>query len=128
MTGKMSHNLSIVRLENICHLITDGKHGDCQNEDDSGYFFISAKDINNGEIQYDNARQITQEDFLETHKRTRLEPLDILVTNSGTIGRVAIAKDVETTAKTTFQKSVAILKPVKERVHPRWLFYYVSPK
>ncbi len=115
-----------VRLDSVCHLITDGKHGDCKNEDGSGYFFISAKDINNGAIQYDNARQITQQDFLETHRRTQLEPLDILLTNSGTIGRLAIAKDIEATQKTTFQKSVAILKPNQQHVYPRWLFYYLQ--
>jgi type I restriction enzyme S subunit len=32
-------------LGNLCSLITDGKHGDCINEDNSGYYFISCKDV-----------------------------------------------------------------------------------
>ena len=28
-------------LGDLCSLITDGKHGDCRNEDNSGYYFIS---------------------------------------------------------------------------------------
>ena len=99
--------------------ITDGKHGDCVNESGSGYYFISCKDIANGNINYENARQITKKDFLETHKRTVLEPNDILVTNSGTIGRMAFVKDIPLTYRTTFQKSVAIVKPDSNKILPR---------
>lgn len=111
------------RLQNLCSLITDGKHGDCANQDNSGYYFLSAKDVSDGKLYYGNARQITKEDFLDTHKRTRLEPFDILLTNSGTIGRMAIAPNNELTSRTTFQKSVAILKPIQEKVVPHFLYY-----
>jgi len=113
-------------LQAITDFITDGKHGDCQNQDDSGFYFISSKDINNGNINYHDARQITENDFLETNKRTRFEPDDILLTNSGTIGRMAIAKNINETKRTTFQKSVAIIKPNKKRALPLWLYYYLK--
>lgn len=113
-------------LGNLCHLITDGKHGDCNDAENSGYFFISAKDIRDGRICYEDARQIAESDFAETHRRTDLKPGDILLTNSGTIGRLAIADDIEITPKTTFQKSVAILKPKREKVLSRFLYYYLS--
>jgi type I restriction enzyme S subunit len=99
------------KLGEVCSLITDGKHGDCENEANSGYYFLSAKDVYNNTLHYENARQITKIDFEETHRRTNLNPGDVLITNSGTIGRMAIAPDDEKTFKTTFQKSVAILKP-----------------
>lgn len=118
------------KLEDIAINITDGKHGDCKNEEHSGFYFISCKDVHDGEIHYDNARQITEKDFIDTHKRTMLEPNDILVTNSGTIGRMALVKDIPQTYKTTFQKSVAIIKPNKKIVRPIYLYYsllnYVS--
>lgn len=111
------------RLEDITINITDGKHGDCKPEDNSGYFFISCKDVHDGIIDYSNARQITQKDFIDTHKRTQLEPNDILITNSGTIGRMALVKDIPETYRTTFQKSVAIVKPDCSRVLPGFLYY-----
>ena len=110
-------------LQELCLNITDGKHGDCENEENSGYYFISCKDIFDGQINYKNARQITKADFEETHKRTMLEVDDILLTNSGTIGRMAFVTDREATTKTTFQKSVAIIKPDKQKVLPRYLYY-----
>lgn len=106
--------------------ITDGKHGDCRGKDDSGYYFISCKDIREGQIHYEDARQIIEEDFWNTHKRTRLEPDDILVTNSGTIGRMAFVRDVPLTYRTTFQKSVAIVKPDKTKIFPKYLYYQLQ--
>ena len=112
-------------LQELCLNITDGKHGDCENEENSGYYFISCKDIFDGQINYKNARQITKADFEETHKRTMLEVDDILLTNSGTIG-MAFVTDREATTKTTFQKSVAIIKPDKQKVLPRYLYYQLQ--
>lgn len=113
-------------LGEACSLITDGKHGDCRDEDNSGYYFISAKDVRDGRIHYQGARQIAQDDFAETHRRTDLKPGDLLITNSGTIGRMAIAAEDERTFKTTFQKSVAVLKPRAEQVLSRFLYYYLN--
>lgn len=113
-------------LGNLCNMITDGKHGDCINEEGSGYFFISAKDVNNGRVNYENARQITESDFQETHRRTDLQPGDILLTNSGTIGRLAIASDDDKTVRTTLQKSVAVLKPKKDIILSSYLYYSLS--
>ena len=44
-------------LGEICSLITDGKHGDCRNEEGSGYYFLSVKDVFDDRLVYDNARQ-----------------------------------------------------------------------
>lgn len=121
----MSDQWSSVKLEEVCAQITDGKHGDCQDEDGSRFYFISCKDVADGKINYDNARQITKADFIDTHRRTKLEPFDILITNSGTIGRMAVVPNSELTSRTTFQKSVAILKPIQHRVEPRFLYYRI---
>lgn len=110
-------------LSALTHLITDGKHGDCVDQLDSSYYFISAKDVRDGKINYKEARQITRADFEDTHRRTKLEPNDILITNSGTIGRMAIVQDSELTRRTTFQKSVAIIKPNKRFIEPKFLYY-----
>lgn len=115
--------MKIVKLQDITLNITDGKHGDCESEDNSGYYFVSCKDVRDGNICYENARQITERAFAETHNRTLLEPNDILITNSGTIGRMALVKDIPETYKTTFQKSVAIVKPNQALMRPDYLYY-----
>ena len=76
------------------------------------------------EINYDNVRQIEEEDFIETNKRTKLESEDILIANTGhTIGKMLFVKESEFVKRTTFQKSVAIVKPNKEIVNSSFLYY-----
>jgi len=99
------------RLGEVTSLVTDGKHGDCRNEKESGYFFLSAKDLQMNKFVYGGARQIAFDDFKETHNRTNLEPGDLCVVNTGaTIGKTVIAPHSPMTRKTTFQKSVAVVK------------------
>jgi type I restriction enzyme S subunit len=126
MSAKELSDWATKKLEDVCSQITDGKHGDCQDEPDSGFYFLSCKDVANGKLNYAGARQITEADFHDTHRRTKLEPSDILITNSGTIGRMAVAPDNDLTCRTTFQKSVAILKPIASRVDPSFLYYGIQ--
>jgi len=123
MLSKKNIDWKSEKLEDICAQITDGKHGDCQDEPNSGFYFLSCKDVANGKLNYEGARQITEADFLDTHRRTKLAPDDVLITNSGTIGRMAIVPNNELTLRSTFQKSVAILKPIRSRVEPSFLYY-----
>jgi type I restriction enzyme S subunit len=108
-------------LEQLTLNITDGKHGDCRPSPDSGYFFVSVKDIKDGQIDYREARQIDRDDFMEVHRRTKLEVGDVLITNSGTIGRTAVIAATPELERTTFQKSVAIVKPRSERLESTYL-------
>ena len=116
------------KLKDITLTITDGKHGDCKNHDGSGYYFISCKDVYDETIHYENARQIAEDDFRDADRRTNLAAYDILITNSGTIGRMALVKDIPETRKTTFQKSVAIVRADTSQVVPNYLYYLLKSK
>lgn len=113
----------IKKLYEITSNITDGKHGDCEPDRNSKCYFISAKDIGELGINYLGARRITKDSYIESHQRTQLAINDILITNSGTIGKMCIVKNIP--YETTFQKSVAIIKPKSDVVIPRFLFYYL---
>jgi len=113
---------NVEALGKLTTKITDGKHGDCSDEKDSGYYFISAKDVNHGIVNYQNSRQINKKEFDEVHRRTDLKSGDIVMVNTGaTIGRVAIVRDDKRNNRTTFQKSVAIIKLDKQALNPTFL-------
>jgi type I restriction enzyme S subunit len=119
-------NWVLCRLGDISTLITDGKHGDAIAQPNSGYYFLSAKDVQNGKLQYDNARQITYEDFFETHRRTNLEAGDLCIVNTGaTIGKTALVDNSELTPKTTFQKSVAVIKVLNQFTNMKYVEYFM---
>ena len=110
-----------VRLQDITTLITDGKHGNCRDELNSGYYFLSAKDIKNGSLIYDFAREINFKEFNEVHQRTDLQAGDLCVVNTGaTVGKTAVVTEDPKTNRTTFQKSVAVLKVPSQLIN---IFY-----
>ena len=121
-----------VRLGDITIQMYDGKHGDCKDEENSGYYFISVKDLNDFEINYKNARQITKSDFEANYQRTLLENGDTIYANTGdTIGKSLFVIDNTLAKYTSFQKSIAVIKPDKKQVNPRYLFYllkYLTPQ
>lgn len=113
-----------LELGNITDLITDGKHGNCNDEPNSGYYFISAKDIFDDNINYNRVREIPKREFEEVDKRTNLQAGDLVMVNTGaTIGKLAIARDIPETRRTTFQKSVAVIKVKREKIDTVFLKY-----
>lgn len=114
-------------LGRITKSIFDGKHGDCEDKPGSGCYFISVKDLRDYEIDYSNAREITEIDFAQNYVRTNLENGDTIYANTGdTIGKSLFVQDNPLASKTSFQKSVAILKPDTEYVEPRYLYYLMK--
>jgi type I restriction enzyme S subunit len=56
---------------------------------DHGIFFISPKDfIDNGEIDFQNAKKISEEDFERISRKCKPETGDLLFSRIGTIGKV----------------------------------------
>ncbi|MFK0572236.1 restriction endonuclease subunit S [Endozoicomonas sp.] len=109
-------------LGELTSLVTDGKHGDCKDEEGSGYYFLSAKNIRKSKLCLVGSREINYPEFAEVHRRTDLKPGDVLLVNTGaTIGKVAIAPDSDYVYKSTLQKSVAVIKPKKELLNNQFL-------
>lgn len=121
------------KLSEITLNLIDGKHGGCDEQKNSGYYFVSVKDLKFNYIDYLNVKQISKEDFDDVNRRTKLEVGDTIYANSGdTIGKsVFIDENSINVNKTTFQKSVAILKPDTKYIIPKYLFYllkYETPR
>ena len=110
-------------LKEVCNKITDGKHGGCEQVADSGYYYVGAREIYDGEIHYDTAPQITYEDFAKDYRRCNIEQGDMVIVNTGaTIGKSAIASS-PLTERTLLQKSVALIKVKTEVISAEFLRY-----
>ena len=118
-----SHSFRKDILKNLCHKITDGKHGGCKQEVGTGRYFVGAREIYDDTVHYETAPEITVTEFKKDYKRCNIEKGDFLIVNTGaTIGKSAIATD-ERTEHTLLQKSVALLKVKRELIHPIFLKY-----
>ena len=114
-------------LKEVCHKITDGKHGGCEQEADSGYYYVGAREIYDGVIHYDTAPQITYADFAKDYRRCNIEQGDMVSVNTGaTIGKSAIASS-PLTERTLLQKSVALIKVKTDVISAKFLrFCYMA--
>ena len=121
-----------MKLKDITLSIFDGKHGDCKDKDGSGVYFISVKDLKEYEIDYSKARQIDEIEFEQNYNRTNLAVGDTIYANTGdTIGKRLYVVDNPLVTKTSFQKSVAVVKPNQSVVDPKYLYYllkYETPR
>ncbi|WP_295918102.1 restriction endonuclease subunit S [Anaerovibrio lipolyticus] len=111
--------------EVCCTKITDGTHKTPKysTKEDGGIPFISAKDVTKGMICWDNIKYIVPELHEELYKRLAPQRDDVLLAKNGTTGVAAI---VETDMIFDLYVTLAVLRPNKEKVYPRFLLNIVN--
>ena len=108
-----------VKLQLLTTKITDGTHFTPDYTKD-GIPFVSVKDIYNGKVHFTNTKYISNEDHEILIKRCKPEKGDILMTKSGTIGRLAVVSD---TREFSLFVSVALIKQRRELINSQYLLY-----
>lgn len=92
--------------EEICNCITDGEHS-TPRRCDEGIYLLSARNVLNHCLQLNDVDYIDKEEYERIAKRIVPEENDILISCSGSVGRVCkVPKDI----KFQMVRSVAILK------------------
>lgn len=110
---------SDVSLAEACLHITDGSHNPPKAAP-IGFPMLSARNIQERQIIFENFRWITEADFVVEDARTRISDGDVLLTIVGTIGRTAVVH--EGLPKFCVQRSVAVLK-ANDAIVPKYLAY-----
>ena len=99
------------KLGDVLKLLKDGTHGS-HKDVTNGHYLLSAKNIKDGRIFWDKTdRIISDEDYKKIHSTFKINKGDVLLTIVGSIGETAIFNVSE---EITFQRSVAILRPIDE--------------
>jgi type I restriction enzyme, S subunit len=112
--------VSVPLIEVVTKLV-DGSHNPPPKQS-SGRPMLSARNIENNQIVFDEFRLIADVDFEREHARTRVSPGDVLLTIVGTIGRSAVVG--AGFDGFTLQRSVAVLTP--KGVLPKYLMYQLQ--
>lgn len=108
-------------LSSITTKITDGSHNPPKGVTFSEYIMASSKNVNDV-LNLNDVRYLSKEDFDRENKRTDIQEGDVLFTIVGTIGRTYVFKS----EKMVFQRSVAVIKPKKNKINPIYLKYFLS--
>lgn len=106
------------KLEQVCSKITDGEHATPKRVSD-GIFLLSARNILNHKINLLDVDYIDDDEYNRISKRIIPKENDILISCSGSIGRVC---RVPENLKFQMVRSVAILQ-LKDNVNPIFIEY-----
>lgn len=115
-----SADIPLVPLETVCNLISDGTHH-TPTYLERGVAFLSVKNVSRptGKIDFSDIKFISQKQHDEISKRSKPEMGDILYTKIG--ATYGVAKTVETNREFSIFVSLALLKPKRERILPKYL-------
>lgn len=108
--------------EDICTCITDGEHATPKRSEDQGIYLLSARNVLNHALQLNDVDYIDENEYLRISKRVIPEQNDILVSCSGSVGRVC---RVPANIKFQMVRSVAILKLNKD-INPIFMEWLID--
>jgi len=114
---KLPRGWEWTRLDKLCSKITDGAHH-TPTYIPSGVAFLSVKDVSSGWLDFSSTKFISREEHEELSARCSPQLGDILLTKVGTTG---IAVAVDTDREFSLFVSVALLKPIRNKVDVDWL-------
>ena len=99
--------------------VRDGTH-DSPKYQNTGHPFVTSKNIKDGFINYDDIQFISDEDFNEINKRSKVDVNDILMGMIGTIGNTALIR----TEPDFAIKNVALIKDTKQ-INYLYLYHFL---
>ena len=108
-------------LQEVCHKITDGTH-QTPKYFDSGYIFLSSKNVTTGKIDWENIKYIDEAQHLKMYKRLKPQKNDILLAKNGTTGVAAI---VDVDKVFDIYVSLALLRPT-ETIYPYYFLHFIN--
>jgi type I restriction enzyme S subunit len=119
--GVASIGSRMVKLEEVADKITDGEHL-TPKRTNSGIKLLSARNVRDGFLDLVDVDYIGLEEYQRINKRCNPEYGDVLISCSGTIGRVAV---VQTHEPFSLVRSVALVKPKRHILRPVYLEHYL---
>jgi type I restriction enzyme S subunit len=94
------------RVRDLADKVTDGEHI-TPRRTDSGFYLLSARNIQNGYLDLSNVDYVPQDEYERIRKRCNPEEGDILISCSGSIGRICrVPKELDF----VMVRSVAVVK------------------
>lgn len=115
--GEAAARYPTLKLEDVCSLITDGEH-QTPLRSDSGVKLLSARNIRNGKLDFSDVDFVPMEEFARIGRRCAPVRGDVLISCSGSIGRVAV---VDTDEPLAMVRSAAMARPIQSKVRPFYL-------
>ena len=106
-----------VKCQNICYKITDGEHSTPERSE-TGHYLLSARNVTNEGIVLNDVDYVPTHEFLRIRNRCDPSIGDILISCSGSVGRVAL---VDKNDAYSMVRSAAMIRPCNENLSPHYM-------
>lgn len=117
--GEIPEEWEVLKIQDFALKVTDGEHK-TPKRTEFGELLLSARNIRNNMLDLSNVDYVSQEELEKITKRCNPEEGDILISCSGTIGRVCV---VPKGTKFGLVRSVALVKIDKNTTNSKFLMY-----
>lgn len=108
-------------LESVASKVTDGEH-QTPRRTETGIKLLSARNVRDGYLDFDDVDYIDEEEYSRISRRCNPERGDILISCSGSIGRVAA---IDTDEPLGMVRSAALVKPDFAKIRSKYLEAYL---
>ncbi len=115
--GGIPKDWEVVTVADIATDVTDGDHHTPERSD-SGVFLLSARNVLNGYLALEDVDFVPEHEYQRMIRRCNPEPGDILISCSGTIGRVC---EVPVNFRCVLVRSAALVKLERTRCQSRFI-------
>lgn len=112
---------NLMPVTQFCDSVRDGTH-ETPKPIEKGYKLVTGKHIKGGQIDSSDAYFISEEEYRKINSRSLVEQWDVLMSMIGTVGEVAVVKDIPNYAI----KNVALFKCGGSELKGKWLAYYLQ--
>ena len=89
------------------------------------YFLVTGTEFNNGRIDWGSCHYVDESRYVQD-KYIQVKMDDVLVTKDGTIGKVALIRDLPRPA--TLNSGVFVIRPIDNAFHPAFFYYLLCSK
>jgi type I restriction enzyme, S subunit len=111
-------------IDGVAMQVTDGEHL-TPKRTTTGIKLLSARNIRDGYLDFQDVDYVGPEEYERIKRRCNPSPGDVLISCSGTIGRVAL---VETNESFSLVRSVALVRPKTSIVGSKFLEHYLRTR
>lgn len=101
--------------------VKDGTH-DSPKQCENGHYLITSKHLKNSFIDFDSAYKISNEDFVNVNKRSKVDKHDILITMIGTVGNLYYVGNEPNYAI----KNIGLFKSSSNKTFSIYLYEYLK--
>ncbi|WAU77580.1 restriction endonuclease subunit S [Acinetobacter sp. TR3] len=119
---EIPENWGNLALQSFASKITDGEHSTPKRES-AGHYLLSARNVRDGYIDVSNVDYVGIEEFSKLRKRCDPNKGDVLISCSGSVGRIAL---VDKDDEYVMVRSAALVKTLDSFIDNKFLMYVLQ--